>query len=355
MTAETGSATEPGERLRALREAVEAVRGPLLIQGHNYPDPDCLAAALGMQALLAQAFERTSVIAFGGGLGRAENRAMAGILGIDYRDVDEIVPSEFAGVIVVDSQPSAGNLAVPEGLPVVAVLDHHEAPESDYEAAWRDIRTDLGATCSLLVEYLDHAGLHIDERLATALLIGIRTDTEDLERDGTDMDVAAYVRLFPDVDRSIMIQVLRPPLSEEYFGLLHTALETARSYDTIVVAPLGRLPAPDLLSEISELFLRLKGVHVSLAVGYYAGGVNLSLRSARPRKGLQGVLRDLVGATGRAGGHGRAMGGRVPADDGDAEAEIERICKGFVERVGSLESGPRPVAFTESLKVPESE
>ena len=40
-----------------------------------------------------------------------------------------------------------------------------------------DVRTDVGAACTILVEYLCEAEVEIDPLLATALFYGIKTDT----------------------------------------------------------------------------------------------------------------------------------------------------------------------------------
>jgi nanoRNase/pAp phosphatase (c-di-AMP/oligoRNAs hydrolase) len=49
---------------------------PLLILTHNYPDPDGLAAAFALGYLAQQHFGITWKIAYGGMIGRSENRAM---------------------------------------------------------------------------------------------------------------------------------------------------------------------------------------------------------------------------------------------------------------------------------------
>lgn len=59
---------------------------PLLILTHNYPDPDALAAAFALDCL-AEGYGIQTTIAYGGVIGRAENRAMVRILKIPVRKV----------------------------------------------------------------------------------------------------------------------------------------------------------------------------------------------------------------------------------------------------------------------------
>ena len=55
---------------------------PLLILTHDYPDPDALAAAMALSYLAQQYFKISTRIAYGGVIGRSENRAMVRILKI---------------------------------------------------------------------------------------------------------------------------------------------------------------------------------------------------------------------------------------------------------------------------------
>ncbi len=341
-----GDRDEAVKRLEAFRSAVAGTAGTLVILGHDYPDPDCLGAAAAMQELLRRACDRPGIIAYGGDLGRPENRAMAGVLDIESVDLDTAQAGNPAGCVLVDTQPGSGNNSLPEDLPVVAVIDHHDPPPDPYEAAWVDVRAGAyGSTSTMLAEYFEAADLELDERLATALLLGLRTDTEDLERDAGPADVDAYVRLFGLANRQNMIQVMRPPLTEEYFGMLHRALDRARRWENAVVSNLGPVVSPDMLSEVSELFARLKGIELSLAVGVHEGRVCLSLRTRRPQRRLLELIRTIVGPEGRAGGHGRAVGGQLTPKDGDALGASEALCALFIESIGATEAGPRPVSI----------
>ncbi|MFW5858112.1 MAG: DHH family phosphoesterase [Planctomycetota bacterium] len=336
------------ERVERFSDAIAATEGPVLILGHNYPDPDCMAAAIGMEAFLRTRCERSATLSFGGGLGRAENRAMAGILDIAFEEAETIDPCGFAGQVLVDTQPGSGNNHAPDDLPVLGVFDHHEPPPTPYEAHFADVRTDCGSSSTILEEYLRGAGVSVDDRLATALLIGIRTDTEDLERDESDADVAAYLRLYPHVNRQRMQQIMRPALSEAYFGVLRQALNVARRWGNAVIADLGLVPAPDILSEVSELFTRLKEVELSLACGVYGGRVHFSLRGRTVRKTVRDLLSDIVGERGSAGGHGRAAGGVLYTTDDNPAEVAAAFCQAFVVAIDAVESGPRPVCLSDT-------
>lgn len=339
-------ALPPAERLcRVLQQHP----GPLAIVGHNYPDPDCMAAALGLQTFIVQTCGRTPILGFGGGLGRAENRAMAGILDIEFVEVSELSAGGVAGVILVDTQPGAGNCSLDPAVPILGVVDHHERPEEPApDLPFCDVRTELGASCTIVKEYLDSAEVELETRVATALLVGIRTDTEDLERDESDADVQAFLDLYPRASRPQMQQIMRPPLSENYFATLRQALQVARRWADTVVCNVGPIMAPDLLSEVSELFTRLKGVELSLALGEFEGGLYLSLRSARIRRKALSFLAAAAGPDGQVGGHGRAYGGRCAILREVEGAEVaEAVMKRFLAAAGAIDEGPKPVCLDE--------
>jgi nanoRNase/pAp phosphatase (c-di-AMP/oligoRNAs hydrolase) len=62
-------------RLDALANVLEN-QTSLLILPHNDPDPDAIAAAVGLRYLLKEKFQVESRIAYQGYIGRAENKAL---------------------------------------------------------------------------------------------------------------------------------------------------------------------------------------------------------------------------------------------------------------------------------------
>lgn len=317
----------------------------IIILGHNYPDPDCLAAAVGVQYILTEVMEKDSLICFGGGLGRPENKAMAGILEIDYADISEISHKDFSGLIIVDTQPLAGNISVPEDLPVYVVLDHHEPPIGlEYEEnTFCDIRPAYGSTATIVYEYLKTFDIVPDEKTATALLLGIRTDTDDLERDCGDTDISAFLELYPRSNRQFMSQIVKPVLSLEYFTLLKQALLTAKTWGDISVINVNSISAPDILSEVSELFLRMKGINISLACGIYKDCIYFSIRTRKVKKSLLQLVKQIAGGEARAGGHGNALGGNIPSLGRDLVEVSNDFCNKFVEFNNKQGNGPRPI------------
>ena len=68
-------------KLHRFKETIISAES-LLILTHDYPDPDCIAAAFGISHLCSFWEIPTPTISFGGFVGRAENRAMVRFLNI---------------------------------------------------------------------------------------------------------------------------------------------------------------------------------------------------------------------------------------------------------------------------------
>jgi len=98
------------------------------------------------------------------------------------------------------------------------------------------VRTEVGATSTILTEYLQASGIEPTTPLATALFYGIKTDTMGLGRGASPADAAAYFYLQPRIDVDALVEIERAQLPAEYFQSFVTALQAARVYDGVVLA-----------------------------------------------------------------------------------------------------------------------
>src|SRR4029079_10794483 len=151
-----------------------AGRRSLLIFTHDNPDPDALAAALGLQRFSEHELKLAATLTYGGIVGRAQNRAMVENLKMPLIPVERIDLAQFDTIALVDSQPETGNNSLPHGHRIDIVIDHHPLRPGSARAAWCDIRPDLGATSTIVFEYLRQRAVPIDVPLATAILLSLR-------------------------------------------------------------------------------------------------------------------------------------------------------------------------------------
>jgi nanoRNase/pAp phosphatase (c-di-AMP/oligoRNAs hydrolase) len=177
------------ENLDALLNAVRGANRVLILL-HNDPDPDAIASGVGLRYLLEQKLEITSDIVYRGIVGRAENKALLHYLGEPLRLLTETDFDLPQPVALVDTQPGAGNNALPAGRAVALVLDHHPLREDTARATFADVRSDIGASSTILAGYLRAAGIDPPLPLITALFYGIKTDTMGLSRGAMAADVS---------------------------------------------------------------------------------------------------------------------------------------------------------------------
>jgi nanoRNase/pAp phosphatase (c-di-AMP/oligoRNAs hydrolase) len=300
-----------------LEKLHQALKGStqLLILPHNDPDPDAIATALGLRYLAAEKWGIEARIKYRGIIGRSENKALVRYLDhpltrLANKEIRSGVP-----VALVDTQPGAGNNPLPVDIPAAVVIDHHTLREVTETARFADVRPEIGASSTIMTEYLQSAGLDISPTLATALFYGIKTDTMGLGRGASRQDVDAYFFLQPKVDVAALVEIEHAPLSITYFQSLTHAIHAAQIYDgDLVFSYLDRMNYPDLGAEVADILLRLQGVVWVFCMGVYEDDLIISIRSRSRQFGAGDLACQIIGDLGTAGGHGTMAGGEIHLD-----------------------------------------
>lgn len=191
----------PG-RLARLREVLAGHHNMLVVL-QDFPDPDAIGAA-GALRELARALAGLQIsIACSGIVGRAANRALVRYLGINLLSMALVDIDAYDVVAMIDTQPGTGNNALPHDRVPDIVIDHHPIRPQTRKSPFHDVRRRVGATSTILHEYLTQAGIVPDMPLATALAYGIRSDTDDLGREASQADIDALLALFPAANKQI--------------------------------------------------------------------------------------------------------------------------------------------------------
>jgi nanoRNase/pAp phosphatase (c-di-AMP/oligoRNAs hydrolase) len=311
-------------RLDLLLEAVGDA-ATILILPHNDPDPDAIASAVALRHLLTDALNVESTIAYQGIVGRAENQALLHYLGQPLRPLTDTDLSGEAAIALVDTQPGAGNNALPDGSEATIVIDHHNWRELTATAAYVDVRSEAGATSTILTEYLQAAGIEPEPPLATALFYGIKTDTRGLSRGTGPADAAAYFYLQPRADTQALAEIEYAQVPASYFKTFDATLQAARVYDGVVVAYVGLMAYPDLVAEVAHLLLRLERARWVVCMGVYQEVLILSVRTQSPTGGADELVQAIVGGEGSAGGHGPMAGGQIPLKGREPEQVVHLL------------------------------
>jgi nanoRNase/pAp phosphatase (c-di-AMP/oligoRNAs hydrolase) len=279
---------------------------------HVHPDPDGLGSMMGLAHLVETSLGKPTRITRDGVVSRAENRAMVELLDLDLISIDQCDFDEEGQVVVmVDSQPNTGRHTFCGRVPLYAVIDHHETPGDVSGVPFVDVRRSAGATCSLVTSYLIEQDVAIPPRLATGLMYGIETEVAGYPREASELDDSALLYLYPLADKDLLARIRNARLPQTYFGTLVQALQSSFIYDKAIVSWINDLPQPELAAEVADFLMRFEEVEWALTAGQYEDKLILSLRSSAPHARAGEVLRKVVGAMGKAGGHDRRAGGTV--------------------------------------------
>ena len=328
------------ERLRKLL-SVARTHDRALVLTHDNPDPDAVASACGLAWLLEASAGIKADAAYGGIIGRAENKALLKVLHLPIVPVSRLEGHSHDLVCLVDTQPEVGNYSLQAEAPQL-VIDHHPARSSSLLAAFHDVGGNAGATSTMVTQYLRAARLVPAPPLATALFYGIKSDTRDLGREVDAADLDCYNWLFPLIDKPALSKIEHPSVPARYFAAYARAYERARVFGKgeAVLVDMGEVYVPEIVPEVAEKLVSLEGSRWSLATGSYKDELYLSLRVNDRRVNAGKLVRELCQPMGgSAGGHGAMAGARIPLVGRSAELLATDLFAVFL-RAFRLRPGP---------------
>jgi nanoRNase/pAp phosphatase (c-di-AMP/oligoRNAs hydrolase) len=299
----------------------------VLIVTHDNPDPDALASAYALSYLIEMARGVKPVIACGGVIGRRENRTLMDKIEIPIERIDQLDPADFDLVCMVDAQPGTGNSSMASEQKLDVIIDHHPI-RNDSPAAHiiYDVRPEYGACATILFEYLQAQEIRLSTRLATAMFYAIRSETQDLGREWVAPDRYAYLELLSLSNNRILFDIAQAKVPRSYFASFDKALQSARTYNDILVFNLYDIDHSDIVAEMADFLLRTEGVGLVLGLGCIGNEEVLSLRTDREDIFAGRVIRRLLEGLGTAGGHGMIAGGQIKgvSDSHEAQTVLEQ-------------------------------
>ena len=327
-------AAETAGLIDSLHEAF-ASAGRILVLSHDNPDPDALASAWTLRAILEELVDASATVAYAGLVGRAENRAMMHELELEMTHFENLDLSEFDAIALVDTQPGFGNNSLPHDRRPTAVIDHHP-PRGDLDdIPFVDVRDNYGATSTIVAEYAYAVGLRLSPALVTALFYAIRSETQDLGREASEQDQKIYLTLYAHADKAVLSRIQTARVPRSYFRAIQLAIEGARVYGRTVLTDLQRVQHPDLVAEIADFLLRLEGVDWSCCMARYEDRMVLSLRTSDPDAHAGSVIREVVRDMGTAGGHDMIAGGQVALGSTPYSEVADTVRRRLLEALGS--------------------
>ena len=304
------------KELHSLGEDVHVV-----ITTHTTPDPDAIGSAMGMEKLISFiAPEVKTTIIYSGEISHSQNRTLVNVLGVTLTHISEIedIDTFATAYIVVDATPER---CFDKKKEVLFCIDHHR--NDTKLAKFKDIRP-AGATCSIIWEYLNEAGVVLSEtddkdiHLATALVVGIKTDTNDFVSDTrSDIDFEAHKALLEYVDKDDLAKIINYPIPS-YFFEIRSQLDkedNVRVKNGVFIGGVGVIPMTkrDTLPMMAEERARAEGVETAFVFAIVDNHIDVSVRSVSPSVEVNGLCQKLFGKQ-YAGGKQGASAAKIPLE-----------------------------------------
>ncbi len=289
---------------------VELCRGHrIYIQTHNFPDPDAIASAFGLQKLL-ELYEIKSELCYDGRIDKLSASKMLDVFQIQMHSYDNLRPKlrKDDYIICVDSQKHSGNVTDFVG-DEVACIDHHPTfVEMEYQ--YQDIRI-TGACATLIAEYYELLGQKPEKDVATALLYGLKMDTLQFTRGVTELDIRMFGFLFSYSDQDKLSDIERNNMEFNDLKAYGAAIENIELYDNIGFSCIP-FSCPDaLIAILSDFILALVEVEVAIVYSYREDGVKFSVRSEDDGIHAGNLVHDALEEIGSGGGHAFMAGGLI--------------------------------------------
>ena len=320
---------------------------PLLVLTHDYPDPDALASAYAVWFLAREVFGIQTRIAYGGEIGRDENKEMVRRLNLPVHPLKAGDLEHHKSFALVDTQPSFENNLFPQRRRATIVIDQHAAAKKP-KAEIAIIDVSAGATSVLLAREFLANNIEMPASLATALVYGILTDTLNLHRVGQSDAKEMYMVLLPKCDLAALAHIQNPSRPRRFFAEFAHGLEVATVLDGLIIAHLGHVENPDFVSQMADFLLTCRGVSWSFCTGRVHGNLHVSLRSANLSLEVVSALQMVLHGIGQGGGHGRIAGGKLSVRAPQGSAAWDKLETLLTERMAEqlrlrTDARPRPL------------
>lgn len=275
------------------------------------PDPDSIASSLALKTLLLKSIKYATT-AYVGEITRQENMALVKLLDIPMERIEEIDFTEFNRKAIMDGQPTHFDFLHDHRFDVV--IDHHPITKG-YNASFTDIRPTYGSTSTIMTEYLNAARIKPTTRLSTALVYGIKTDTNNFERGTRSEDVWAFRYLFVRANKNVLRKIELSEFSPEILGYFKMGFDRMNIFKDKIFVHMGHIDNPDVCVQLADFLMRVNNISWTVISSLADDNLVIILRSDGYRKDAGKMASKLFGDLGNAGGHRSAARAEIPLEN----------------------------------------
>jgi len=272
----TTATLQDGQRVEKLKAVLEAHKGEThIIAIQDFPDPDAIASAFAHKLMCVQYGIEVDIV-YAGRISHQQNIALVKLLNIELiRSSDSFDFSRYQGSVFIDSQgmtTSLTKLLEAQNIKPIIVVDHHERA-SLLSPEFSDVRK-IGATSTIYTSYLMQGLLEFDKldsahvRCATALMHGIRSDTNDFIRAG-EQDFLALSFLSNYFNPNLLNEIVNQSRSKKVMDIIEKALANRVIRDNFSISGIGYLRQEDrdAIAQAADFLLSEENVHTAIVYG----------------------------------------------------------------------------------------
>ncbi len=276
-------------------------------------DPDALASAMALKRILSHRAKDVG-IAHINEVRRPDNLAMIHYLRIPTRRLTPNLAAQYDRFALVDSQPHHSPAFKDYNFSLV--FDHHPVSEEEPVLAdFKEIKVEYGSNSTLLTEYLYNLNIRPGKLLATALLYGIKSDTQSFERTFCDVDVRAFRYLSKFSNPMLLRKIVRSEFRLEWLSHFSKAFQCIRYLKHGFYIFMDEVENPDILVVLADFFMRVHEITWTSVAGICNDDLVIILRGDGSSRGMSNVGRvatELFGDVGSAGGHMAMARAEIP-------------------------------------------
>lgn len=284
---------------------------------HTTPDPDAIGSMMGISWFLNKMFNIDCYCFYGGCVSHPQNIAMVNLLDPNLKHVDEYDGNaNYKFFVAVDCLLS--NVCLPKNVSIDfdLIIDHHKnSPSNSYNGIFYNIKA--GSCCSTVYNLIKIANLEFEDevdrdcKIATAMMVGITTDTENmLSDDATEYEFVAYSDLFKYRDSTALKQIVNYKRPKSWVDAKAAASSKAiLTDDGIAIVGVGflNLRQRDLIADVADELMTWANVETSVAFAVIDGNkIEGSVRSNNASIAIPSLCKELgLGNSVNGGGGGK--------------------------------------------------
>lgn len=280
----------------------------IIVQPHNFPDPDAIASAFGLQYLLKKQGKQSTIV-YEGFLQRDVIKVFTKELGIEIFHMNDCEMSENDQIIIVDGCKGNKNVRDLIG-DEVAIIDHHLNNDQE-DVEFCDIRSDYGACSTIIASYYEELGIKIPKEVATAFLIGIYIDTNNFLRHVSKYDLEAHRQCFEIADTRFVSRVVRNKITKNDLVFFEYLSKNIQYFGKMAFCFFEQGCDQNLLGILGDYALSMLEVEFVVLCARNKSTIIFSLRNESQQWNASNILQEVLEGIGFGGGHFDMAGGII--------------------------------------------